>query len=203
MLLFLDVVSPLPEFSVIEDKNLILKTKIIKNFNDKISDNIIQAYKRIDKNLNLTKNLSKVSLTIGPGSYTGLRVGASFISALHISKNIPFYPFTIKDILDFNSTNYNKKNIGIFVISSNNQNFFCKFNEIGEVDYSKIEENKFNIPKHIDTIFYNYKKFKTNNNFKQIKFSFVDEIIKNYDMIKFRKKETIKPIFISNNNILN
>ena len=41
MLLFLDVISPLPEFCVIDDNKVILKEKIIQNETDRLSDNII------------------------------------------------------------------------------------------------------------------------------------------------------------------
>ena len=97
MLLFLDVISPLPEFCVIDDNKIILQQKITQFETDKLSDNIIQSYIEIDKQLNLTK-ISKISTTIGPGSYTSLRVGSAFISGLMISRNIPYYPLSIEDI---------------------------------------------------------------------------------------------------------
>ena len=85
MILFLDVISSIPEFCVIDDNKIILKQKITKSETDKLSDNIIQSYIEIDKRLNLTKNLKKISTTIGPGSYTSLRVGSAFmLSLIHI-----------------------------------------------------------------------------------------------------------------------
>ncbi len=90
MLLFLDVISPLPEFFLIEDNKVIFSRKIIENTSEKLSDNILETYIQIDKDLNLSKNLKKISITIGPGSYTSLRVGAAFISGLYISKNLLF-----------------------------------------------------------------------------------------------------------------
>ena len=89
MLLFLDIISSIPEFCVIDDNKIILQQKITHSETDKLSDNIIQSYIEIDKRLNLTKNLKKISTTIGPGSYTSLRVGSAFISGLMISRNIP------------------------------------------------------------------------------------------------------------------
>ena len=77
MFLFLDVISTIPEFFVIEDNKLIIKRKILSKETEKLSDNIIQAYIKLDNEINLTKNLKKVALTVGPGSYTSLRVGAS------------------------------------------------------------------------------------------------------------------------------
>ena len=109
MLLFLDIISSIPEFCVIDDNKVILKEKIIQNETDRLSDNIIQSYIEIDKHLNLTQNLKKISTTIGPGSYTSLRVGSAFISGLMISRKIPYYPLSIGDILNFNSKKTSKK----------------------------------------------------------------------------------------------
>ena len=64
MLLFLDVISPIPEFCVIDDNKILLQQKITQSETDKLSDNIIQSYIEIDKRLNLTKNLKKVSLSL-------------------------------------------------------------------------------------------------------------------------------------------
>ena len=117
MLLFLDVISPIPEFCVIDDNKVILKEKIIQNEPDRLSDNIIKSYIEIYIRLNLTQNLKKISTTIGPGSYTSLRVGSAFISGLMISRKIPYYPLSIEDILNFNSKNSFKNNIGVFITS--------------------------------------------------------------------------------------
>ncbi len=65
MLLFLDIISSIPEFCVIDDNKIILQQKITQSQTDKLSDNIIQSYIEIDKRLNLTKNLTKISTTIG------------------------------------------------------------------------------------------------------------------------------------------
>ena len=155
MLLFLDVISPIPEFCVIDDNKVILKEKIIQNEPDRLSDNIIHSYIGIDKRLNLTQNLKKISTTIGPGSYTSLRVGSAFISGLIISHKIPYYPLSIEDILNFNSNKSSKNNLGVFITSSNNQEFLCYKNEDNKMEYNKIENNKYSIPKHIELILFN------------------------------------------------
>ncbi|MDC3177098.1 hypothetical protein OA960_01070, partial [Pelagibacteraceae bacterium] len=146
MLLFLDIISPIPEFCVIDDNKIILQEKIIQNETDRLSDNIIQSYIEIDKRLNLTQNLKKISTTIGPGSYTSLRVGSAFISGLLISRKIPYYPLSIEDILIFNSKISSKKNLGVFITSSNNQQFLCFKNKNNIMEYNKIENNKYTIP---------------------------------------------------------
>ena len=203
MLLFLDIISSIPEFCVIDDNKVILQQKITLDETDRLSDNIIQSYIEIDKRLNLTKNLKKISTTIGPGSYTSLRVGSAFISGLMISRKIPYYPLSIADILNFNSKKTSKKNLGVFITSSNNQQFLCYKNKDNKMEYNKIENNKYSIPKHIELIFYNNTEINENNKLEQIQFSFFEEFYKNYNNLNFKKNIIIKPIYISNNQLLN
>ena len=203
MLLFLDVISSIPEFCVIEDNKVILQQKITQDETDKLSDNIIQSYIEIDKRLNLTKNLKKISSTIGPGSYTSLRVGSAFMSGLMISRKIPYYPFSIEDILNFYSIKYSKKKLGAFITSSNNQKFLCYKVKDNVMEYYKIENNKYSVPKHIDLIIFNKNKIKGNNKLEQIQFSFFEEFYNNYNNLTFKENIIIKPIYISNNQLLN
>ena len=203
MLLFLDIISSIPEFCVIDDNKIILQQKITQSESDKLSDNIIQSYIEIDKRLNLTKNLKKISTTIGPGSYTSLRVGSAFISGLIISRNIPYYPLSIEDIINFNSTKHSKENLAVYISSSNNQKFLCYKIKDNKMEYCKIENNKYSIPKHIDFILFNESKINENNELEQMKFSFFEEFYKNYNNLIFKKNIIIKPIYISNNQLLN
>ena len=203
MLLFLDIISSIPEFCVIDDNKVILQQKITQDETDRLSDNIIQSYTEIDKSLNLTKNLKKISSTIGPGSYTSLRVGSAFISGLMISHKIPYYPLSIQDILNFNSIKHSRKNLAVFITSSNNQKFLCYRIKDNEMEYHKIENNKYSIPKHIDLMLFNKSKINENNELEQMKFSFFEEFYKNYNYLTFKKNIIIKPIYISNNQLLN
>jgi len=203
MLLFLDIISSIPEFCVIDENKIILQQKITQSETDKLSDNIIQSYIEIDKRLNLTKNLKRISSTIGPGSYTSLRVGSAFMSGLMISRKIPYYPLSIEDIINFNSTLYSKKNLGVFITSSNNQKFLCYKIKDGKMEYYKIENNQFSIPKHIDLILFNKSKINKNNELEQMLFSFFEEFFNNYNNLIFKNNIIIKPIYISNNKLLN
>ena len=204
MFLFLDVVNPIQEFFIFDDKKLILSKKIIYNDSQKLSDYIFQSYIEINTQLNLNKYITKVGITIGPGSFTSLRVGAALISGIYISKNLPFCTISAYDIINFKSEKKLLQNTGVFMHSANDQKFFCNLNKDKIIEYSKIEDKEFSLPKNIDLIYYNHKKMDLQStNCNQIKFSFEDEVLKNLEKLKFITNNIIKPIYISNNSILN
>jgi len=209
MILFLDTVSPLPEFSLIADNKIILSKKIINNHHEKMSDYLIKSYTDLEKKFALDQKLENLIINIGPGSYTSLRIGIAFFSGLSMSyqidlKGIPcvdFYKYVIsKDDLLFT---------GIYIHSANNQKFICIYDEKKEYyNIHKIESfneiENFKIKKIISNTELN------NNNpnpFKNIKYqsiSFKEIIIKNLDAImSLESPKIIEPIYISNNKILN
>ena len=204
MLLFLDVISPLPEFLLIEDNKVILQRKIINKESEKLSDNIFEIYMQINNHYNLDQKLKKISITIGPGSYTSLRVGASFVAGLTIYKKLLFYSFSIDDIFKFELNNQNNNNAGIYINSANNQNFICILDNNNKIQYFKLEDDKFVLPENINTILYNEKKLDlSDKNIEQFKFSFAENLFQNYKRLDFSLNQIVKPIYISNNKILN
>ncbi len=209
MILFLDTVSPLPEFSLIGDNKIIFSKKIINNHHEKMSDYLIKSYTDLEKKFSLDQKLENLIINIGPGSYTSLRIGIAFFSGLSLSyqidlKGIPcvdFYKYVIsKDDLLFT---------GIYINSANNQKFICIYDQKKEYyNIHKIESfneiENFKIKKIISNTELN----KNNSNFfKNIKYqsiSFKEIIIKNLDAImKLENSKIIEPIYISNNKILN
>tara|TARA_Y100000817_G_scaffold253296_1_gene206086 strand:- start:599 stop:1228 length:630 start_codon:yes stop_codon:yes gene_type:complete len=209
MILFLDTVSPLPEFSLIGDNKIIFSKKIINNHHEKMSDYLIKSYTDLEKKFSLDQKLENLIINIGPGSYTSLRIGIAFFSGLSMSyqidlKGIPcvdFYKYVIsKDDLLFT---------GIYIHSANNQKFICIYDQKKEYyNIHKIESfneiENFKIKKVISNTELN----KNNSNFfKNIKYqsiSFKEIIIKNLDAImRLESPKIIEPIYISNNKILN
>tara|TARA_Y100000768_G_scaffold385037_1_gene370281 strand:- start:416 stop:1030 length:615 start_codon:yes stop_codon:yes gene_type:complete len=204
MLLFLDVVSPLPEFLLIEDNKIILERKIIKKSTQKLSDNIFESYISINKALNLEEKLNKIAITIGPGSYTSLRVGAAFLSGLKISRDLLTYTFSIDDIFKFNININQNNNLGVFINSANDQKFFCFLDNKKKIIYLKIEDKNFILPENIDTVLYNYKKINVEKkDIKQIRFNFTEIFFLNHQKLNFSRNKIIKPIYISNNKVIN
>ena len=60
------------------------------------------------------------------------------------------------------------------------------------------------LPNNIKTVLFNFDNLELDNHkVEKLKFSFVDEILKYNDKLNFLKDSIIKPIYISNNNILN
>ena len=207
MNLLLDIISPLPEFSVFDDNKIIISRKIVESADTKLSESIIPSFLKIDKTLNLSKNLKSLIVTTGPGSYTALRVGVSFIMGQFYSNNVKLAALSGKDILNFLKIS-GKKNYGIYLTSANNQRFVCY--KLYNKNYKevKIESNKFDEFEDlglIDILYYNEKILnkKNLNNLKQIKFTLKNTIIKNYFNLKYTKRSIIKPVYISNNYKLN
>ncbi len=201
MFLFLDVVSPIPEFHLINDKKIQKSFKIMQNANQKLSDQIIPRYLEIKKTYNIEKKIKKLIVTIGPGSYTALRVGTSFIAGLSQSMNLPVSTISVETIYD---QLYDPNNqIGIYFESSNNQNFFS-YKEGSNFYNLKIDNDPYLIPENISLVFFN----KNVSNFINTKvklraFSIKDTVLRLLDNLKFDDKSIIKPIYISNNKLLN
>ena len=201
MFLFLDVASPIPEFHLIKDKNIIVSLKIIENNDEKLSDNIIPKYLKINKEYKLYAKITKLVITIGPGSYTALRVGASFIAGLSQSMGLPVATISTENMYDF--LNNRNMNSGIYFQSSNNQNFLTfKLDE--KFVHQKVENSNFIYPEHITNVFYNLKFPDLNNQSLLSEPFFIQDILlSNINNLDFAENIIIKPIYISNNIILN
>ena len=68
MFLFLDVVSPIPEFHLIKDKKIIVSTKIIENNDEKLSDTIIPKYLKISEN-NFRRTKKELEIISGEDAF--------------------------------------------------------------------------------------------------------------------------------------
>jgi len=207
MNLFLDLISPIPEFTVLDDNKIIFSRSIIPSEDDKLSDNIIPVFLSIEKTLNLGKYIKSLIVTTGPASYTSLRVGIAFILGQHFIKGIKIATLSAEDFLKFNiSRNKNLKH-GIYIISANNQRFICYQLENLKYKYIKLEDQNMKSIKDlksIDMLYYNYEPLKNfESKFEQKKYIINENVVKNFKNLNFSSSNTIKPIYISNNKNLN
>ena len=209
MILFLDTVSPLPEFSLIADNKIIFSKKIINNHHEKMSDYLIKSYTDLEKKFSLDQKLENLIINIGPGSYTSLRIGIAFFSGLSMSYQIDLKGIPCVDFYKYLISKDDLLLTGIYIHSANNQKFICIYDQKKEYyNIHKIESfneiENFKIKKVISNTELN----KNNSNFfKNIKYqsiSFKEIIIKNLDAImRLESPKIIEPIYISNNKILN
>ena len=201
MFLLLDVASPIPEFHLINDKKIIDSIKITDDNDQKLSDLLIPTYLEIDTAYKLSKNLKKLIITIGPGSYTALRVGASFIAGLSQSMSLPVSVVSTLTIHNYLSEPRN--HIGVYFESSNKQKFFS-YKKNYEFIHEKIDNISYVMPKSVSKVLYNLTLPDFINNKTQSEiFSIKNNVIENFDKLEFDKDLIIKPIYISNNTILN
>ena len=211
MILFLDTVSPLPEFSLIQDNKIIYKKKILNNDLDKMSDCIIPAYIHLEKKFLFNTKLQCLITNTGPGSYTALRIGIAFLSGLSIAQKIDLIGLSCLDLYLY-AINQDQFNSSIlYVGSSNNQNFVYLYDKKDRFISHKIEKNK-NIA-GLDNL--SLKQIITNispelidknliKNINHTQINFNDLVKLNIKDIMSRPRKTIiEPIYVSNNAILN
>ena len=210
MILFLDTVSPLPVFSVIEENKVIKSIQVLSQNSKKISDCIIPAYFTLQNQLQANEKIEKLIVCTGPGSFTALRVGIAFMYGLSISKKISLIGISCSDLLQFTiPKSYEKKTLMI-ICSSNNQNFIAissnkshkyLINKIDDKLHSmKIDYNQYShcitnskLPSNIVNVL--GKKICQQTNFTEIvKFN-----LKN--ILSLPIKSIVDPIYISENKL--
>ena len=201
MFLFLDVASPIPEFYIIKDKKIIDSVKIISDAHSKLSDLIVPKYLEINKKYNLSNNLIKLIITTGPGSYTSLRVGASFIAGLSQSMGLPISILSNEIIYEYLVKSNSQ--VAIYFQSSNNQ-IFITYKEGHNFIHKKVQNDNLVLPKSINFIFYNLKTSKfIEKKINSSLFSVIKIVLNNLSDMRFEENLIIKPIYVSNNIILN
>ena len=209
MILFLDTVSPLPEFSLIGDNKIIFSKKIINNHHEKMSDYLIKSYTDLEKKFSLDQKLENLIINIGPGSYTSLRIGIAFFSGLSMSYQIDLKGIPCVDFYKYLISKDDLLLTGIYIHSANNQKFICIYDQKKEYyNIHKIESfneiENFKIKKVISNTELNKNNLNFFKNIQYLSISFKEIIIKNLNAImKLENSKIIEPIYISNNKILN
>ena len=101
----------------IETSSNICGISLIKNgtFIDSIDEDkskqhaevLPQLYKKLQSKTNFSlSNIDALAVSIGPGSFTGLRIGLSFTKGLAFSKNLPIIPISTMMSLAYNSRKF-------------------------------------------------------------------------------------------------
>ena len=91
--------------TIIKDTKNIYTSKFenSKNNFDKL---IILIDDLLNKNKLLIKNLSRIYVNRGPGSFAGIRNSLSIIKAIHLAKKIDYYCYSFQDFQDNEKIKY-------------------------------------------------------------------------------------------------
>ena len=125
MILFLDVISPVPKFVLLDNNKVIESLDILDQNNNKVSNCLHNKFLILQKKYKLLDLLDHLIVCTGPGSYTSLRVGISFMLGISYSKEIPLSGITCTELLSQFIKVEDIDKTFIVICSANNQYFFC------------------------------------------------------------------------------
>ena len=96
--LFIDTCTSNLILAVCKDKKVI--KKIVQKNDTNLSTNFTFFVDQLLKQCNLTvKDINKIFVSVGPGSFTGIRVGLTFAKVLAWSLKIPVIPISSLEVL--------------------------------------------------------------------------------------------------------
>lgn len=134
--LCIDTSSQLCSVAILEDTTLIDKIELNNGLTH--SESLMPLIKEIlDKNNLSLKDINLLVSNIGPGSFTGLRIGASTCMAFSDSLNIPCVGISALEVLA-----YNVKDNGLIcsTIDCKNDNCYFALYELNDGIYNVLEE---------------------------------------------------------------
>ena len=82
----------------------------------------------INKSKNLIEKIDAISVSIGPGSFTGLRIGLGFAKGLAFAKNLPIIPVPTLEIIS-NSCKNNYLKYRVYLFSHRDIVYHQKFSD--------------------------------------------------------------------------
>lgn len=137
-ILCIDTSSSLCGVSVLEDNILIKKLELNNGLTH--SESLMPLIKEILEECNLTLNdINLLVCDIGPGSFTGIRIGIATVKAFSNSLGIPCIGVSSLEVLA-----YNIKEDGLIcsTIDCKNDNCYFALYELSNGDYKVIQEPK-------------------------------------------------------------
>lgn len=211
MILFLDVVSPCPKFVLIENDNIIQSIHILDKNITKISDSLIPKYLMLERGKRFFNKINKLVVTTGPGSFTSLRVGISFMYGLSISNEVSICGISCIKLLNYSVKKSDFNKTLLLICSPNNQNFICipfnkkqqnyQIHKINDDLLKKINLDNFtNCISNHDMSYDLVKRFPSVNKFT---IQNVEKIINFNILSNLNTESVIKPIYISDNKLYN
>ena len=134
--LFIDTSNSFINIYIVNDETVLVHKKVetLKDMANTIMPLIRESFNEINFDI---KDVDKIFVTNGPGSFTGIRVGITVAKTISWGLNIPVYPISTLEYLASISTNYNKI---ISIIDARRGNVFAGFydSNLNKLDDEKI-----------------------------------------------------------------
>lgn len=133
--LFLDTSSNYIHIYIIENENILIDETLVveKDMSNKILPLVRESFNKLQFTIN---DLDKLFVTIGPGSFTGVRIGIAFVKTVAWSLNIPVYPISTLEYLA--CLKDNRKDV-ISIIDARRGNVFAGYYNF---NLNKLEDEK-------------------------------------------------------------
>ena len=121
--LFIDTSNSFINIYIVKDNEVLIKKhyQTLKDMANSIMPLIRESFNEVDFKVN---DIDKIFVTVGPGSFTGVRVGITVAKTISWGLNIPVYPISTLEYLASIDTNYNKI---ISIIDARRGNVFAGF----------------------------------------------------------------------------
>jgi len=115
-------------------------------FNKSIDNEITHSEKLLplideclhEANLNLS-DINYLTCSVGPGSFTGIRIGIATIKAFAKVLNVPVYSFSSLDILAYTNISSNSDYVISMMDAKNNRVYYCLYKVIKSNDFNVLE----------------------------------------------------------------
>ena len=161
------------------------------------SKNLPVFYKSILQDFKSKKcNIDYFAISIGPGSFTSLRISLSFVKGLAFAKKIPILP--VQSLISLNLGAANLKKHYIVIDSYKDKCFIQKFNNHKPLSSPAIL--KISNIKNLEHPVYGFSKnIKKTNYIKPSSLLVGEYIVRNHQNILKKYKNDITPIYLSNN----
>lgn len=130
--LFIDTSNSFINIYIVEDSKVLVYKHVetLREMANTIMPLIRESFNEVDFDI---KDVDKIFVTVGPGSFTGVRVGITVAKTISWSLNIPVYPISTLEYLASCDTSYNKI---IPIIDARRESVFAGFydNELNSLD---------------------------------------------------------------------
>lgn len=134
--LFIDTSSSFVNIYIIKNNTILVSKSYhtLKDMANSIMPLIRESFNEVDFKAN---DIDKIFVTVGPGSFTGVRVGITVAKTISWSLSIPVYPISTLEYLASIDTTYNKI---IPIIDARRGNVFAGFydSNLNKLDTEKL-----------------------------------------------------------------